>query len=171
MLFLTGFMGSGKSTLGKGLARVIGIPFVDLDSEIERQESMSIPLIFADKGEDSFRKSESRILREIPSRFKSAVVATGGGTPCHNRNMEFMLDSGIVLYLRMSAAAITSRLKGSGKESRPLLASLPEEEIISFVEKKLEERESFYMRANVIADGINATPKKISNLLKENGIL
>ncbi len=171
ILFLTGFMGSGKSTVGRGVARLLKVPFIDLDSAIENEEGISVPEIFSRKGELYFRESESRVLRSLPSRYDSAVVATGGGTPCYGGNIDFMLNTGIVVYLSMPPAAIVSRLRGGERSSRPLIASLDDDELLPYVSGKLKEREPFYRRATLVAGALNATPEKITGLLRDNGYL
>lgn len=152
-IFLIGFMGSGKSTMGKKLATKLGYNFIDLDHEIEKQIGTSIGDYFAIHGEAAFRKLESENLKNFPYP-QNAVVATGGGTPCFFDNMDWMNANGTSMYIEMPPAALAKRLEG-GKEKRPLLRDLDEAQMIAFIESKLSERESFYKRATININGIN----------------
>lgn len=157
-IFLIGFMGCGKSTLGKKLAAKLGYGFIDLDQVFEDQIASSIGEYFAANGEDAFRALESKVLKEYnyPS---DCVVATGGGAPCYFDNMEWMNNNGITFYIEMPPIALAKRLE-KGKEKRPLLRDMSEEQLIKFIESKLTERDSFYKRAALIVDGINLTPDR-----------
>ncbi|SMC78882.1 shikimate kinase [Pedobacter africanus] len=152
-IFLIGFMGSGKSTMGKKLATKLGYDFIDLDHEIEKQIGTSISDYFGSHGEAAFRELESQSLKNF-AYPQNAVVATGGGTPCFFDNMDWMNASGTSMYIEMPPAALAKRLEG-GKEKRPLLRDLDEAGMIAFIESKLSERESFYKRATIIINGIN----------------
>lgn len=154
-IFLIGFMGCGKSTMGKKLAVKLGYEFIDLDHQIESSIGTTIAQYFSVHGEAAFRKLESEALKtfDYPA---NAVIATGGGTPCFFDNMEWMNASGLSVYIEMPAAALARRLEG-GKGKRPLLKDLNEEEMISFIENKLTEREVFYKRALVTVNGITLT--------------
>ncbi|MDR6786366.1 shikimate kinase [Pedobacter africanus] len=152
-IFLIGFMGSGKSTMGKKLATKLGYDFVDLDHEIEKQIGTSIGDYFASHGEAAFRKLESESLKNFPYP-QNAVVATGGGAPCFFDNMDWMNANGTSMYIEMPPAALAKRLEG-GKEKRPLLRDLNEAQMVAFIESKLSERESFYKRATILINGIN----------------
>lgn len=154
-IFLIGFMGCGKSTMGKKLAVKLGYEFIDLDHQIESSIGTTIAQYFSVHGEAAFRKLESEALKtfDYPS---NAVIATGGGTPCFFDNMEWMNANGLSVYIEMPAAALARRLEG-GKEKRPLLRDLNEKEMITFIENKLTEREVFYKRALVTVNGITLT--------------
>ncbi|MGQ9619828.1 MAG: shikimate kinase, partial [Bacteroidales bacterium] len=141
-------MGSGKTTAGKKLASLTGWKFIDLDSEIEKKEDKSIPEIFSTLGEDYFRKTEAETLRSIKPD-KSVIIATGGGAPCFYGNMDYMLSSGIVIYLKLTPGQLKQRLETDNTE-RPLLKEITDEKLPGFIEKKLEERENFYNRAHII---------------------
>src|SRR5688572_3635141 len=95
-IFLIGFMGSGKSTQGKKLAKALQRPFIDLDNYIEKKEEMSVENIFAEKSEEVFREKEALYLKQVISRYESSVISCGGGTPCFNDNLEVMLKKGVV---------------------------------------------------------------------------
>jgi shikimate kinase len=153
IVYIIGFMGSGKSTAGKKLAASLGWDFIDLDRRIEERAGKTIPRIFEQDGEDHFRKTESVVLRSVAS-LNETIISTGGGTPCHGDNMDFMLSSGITVYLKLTPAQLTNRLLGSSGE-RPLIKNIPDDQLYVFIEKKLAVREKWYSRANIIIDGIN----------------
>ena len=150
-IFLIGFMGCGKSSLGKRLARRLNYRFVDLDEEIERQTGRSIAEIFSRDGENYFRQLEANILRQIEWSMPT-VVATGGGTPCYFDNMNYINNNGVSVYLRMSPKSLAWRMENTHKK-RPLIANLQGERLLQFVESKLAEREQFYMQAHCIVKG------------------
>lgn len=154
-VFLIGFMGCGKSTLGRKLATKLGYDLVDLDHQIELIAGTSVADYFAVNGEEVFRKLESDTLKEFDYP-KNCVIATGGGTPCYFDNMDWMNENGTTVYIEMSALALAKRLE-SGISKRPLLRNLSEEKLVQFIEDKLEERQSFYTRAAVVLNGVNLT--------------
>jgi shikimate kinase len=159
IVYIIGFMGSGKSTAGRKLATSLGWSFIDLDRRIEEKAGKTIPQIFSDNGEEHFRKIESETLRELVSELNT-VVSTGGGTPCHGVNMDFMLGTGLTIYLKMTPIQLTSRLLESSGE-RPLIKNIPDNKLEDFIEDKLAVREKWYLRAKIIVNGMNLD---ISNL-------
>jgi shikimate kinase len=159
-IFLIGFMGSGKSTHARKLAAAIGYSYLDLDEYIQKKEGASVQQIFSEKGEGHFRTLEKKYLEEIVQQDHCAVVSLGGGTVCFNNNMEKVLESGLAVYLKMSAEALCSRLSNSRQE-RPMIAGKNKEELLSFIKTKLEERRVFYERAQVTVDGLNLNPSKL----------
>ena len=152
-IFLLGFMGSGKSTTGKKLASHLKWTFIDLDEKIENITGMKIRDIFSEKGEAFFRKTESEALQGIASE-SNVVISTGGGTPCFGDNMDFMLRTGLTVYLRMTPARLKSRLADSS-DHRPLLKDIGKEDLEEYIAGKLSEREKWYSRAEIIIDGFN----------------
>lgn len=114
-IFLVGYMYSGKTTIGKQLAKKLNISFVDLDQAIEQRYHVSIPVFFNKYGEDAFRILERNVL-EIVSDMDDVVISTGGGTPCFGDNMDFILSKGSVVYRKMTSAAILSRESRSKKQ-------------------------------------------------------
>lgn len=156
-------MGSGKSTLGKRLASIMALPFIDLDSEIVKQEGSPISEIFRKNGEEYFRTTESEALRSIDTKA-GAVVATGGGAPCYGNNLEYMNRTGLTVYLKMSPAALASRLAQS-KESRPLIAGLTGDKLLQYIEEKLHEREPYYNKASIVFDGLSADAAKLKEII------
>lgn len=150
-IFLIGFMGSGKSTLGRRLKTEMGWDFIDLDDYFEEQFQTSIKTFFAENGEDAFRKAEKKMLAEVIDKEK-VIIATGGGTPCYFDNMAKMNESGLSIYIKLPVETLAGRLRGP-KQVRPLVAGKSGEELNAFIAEKLSEREPFYSKAQVIADG------------------
>lgn len=150
-IFLIGYMGSGKSTLGKKLASRLGIAFFDLDQLIIEQISLSIPDFFERYGEEAFREKESEVLRNVDTAVLQ-VVAVGGGTPCFYDNMQWMNDHGKTIYLQLSAKALWTRLDRSDVSKRPVLQGLKGDELLDFVSEKLQEREPYYLQAQYAID-------------------
>jgi shikimate kinase len=165
-IFLIGFMGSGKSTLGSQLARRLDYQFVDMDQLIEDTAEMSIPEIFDEHGEEVFRKWEHDILLELCQRDK-LVISTGGGVPCHSGNMDLMNSHGNTIYLRLSPEALLSRLIKSRTE-RPLIKGKSETELLDFIESKLKTREEYYMLATQVVDGLNMKAESLAGLLRDS---
>ncbi|WP_316791389.1 shikimate kinase [Pedobacter frigoris] len=162
-IFLIGFMGCGKSTLGKKLATKLGYDFIDLDQQLEKEIGDSVGNYFAAHGEDAFRRQEKKTLQDY-NYPANIVVATGGGAPCYFDNMEWMNANGKTVYIEMSPVALAKRLE-SGKEKRPLIKNLNEAELIAFIEAKLAEREVFYKQASISASGISLTADALRAIL------
>ena len=151
LVYIVGFMGSGKSTAGRKIASALGWNFIDLDRKIEERAGKTIPLIFAQEGEDHFRIIESEVLKSIDN-LSETIISTGGGTPCHGDNMEFMVDTGLTIYLKLTPGQITERLLNSSGE-RPLLKNVPDDKLIFFIEEKLAFREKWYSKAKITTPG------------------
>jgi shikimate kinase len=164
-IFLLGFMGSGKSTAGKKLASHLKWSFIDLDEKIEKMAGMKIPDIFSRKGESFFRKLESEALKGMSSETNT-VISTGGGTPCFGDNMDFMLSTGLTIYLKMTPARLKKRLAKSTEE-RPLLKDIDNTELQEYITGKLTEREKWYSRAEIIVDGFNIGLLDLYSLVKK----
>ncbi len=159
-IFLVGFMCSGKTRVGREVAKRLGFDFIDLDSEIERKEGMTIPEIFEEKGEDFFRKLEFQVLQDISDR-KGVVISTGGGLGANPEAMSFMKDRGTVVWLRVSFENFLRRC--SSKKDRPLLARGRD-----YLKRLLEEREKVYSGAHITVEdegGIEAKVERILSLL------
>ncbi|HET6244258.1 MAG: shikimate kinase [Bacteroidetes bacterium] len=142
LIFLTGFMGCGKSTTGKKLAGKLSFEFIDLDQYIEQRHESTIAEILNVKGEEYFRNIETACLAELASK-SNVVISTGGGTPCFNHNMNLINASGVSIYLKLSVDALFVRLKNA-KHQRPLLDNLEGEKLRMAIRTKLAEREPFY---------------------------
>ena len=143
--FLIGYMGSGKTTLGRAVAARTGIRFIDLDDYIEEREGCSIREIFASRGEDAFRAIERDALQKV-SRMADTLVACGGGTPCFGDNMDLLNRCGLTVYLDAPHESLLSRLK-EGRAKRPLIAGLSDEELDEFIVRQMEWRRPHYSRA------------------------
>lgn len=147
-LYLIGYMGSGKSTVGKMLAAALGYSFVDLDLFIEQRYLKSVSQLFAEYGEAHFREVEHRALLEV-STFEQVVISTGGGSPCFFNNMEFMNREGLTIYLKATVNTLYERLL-KGRNKRPLIANKTKEELVQYIEQMLEKREPFYSQSALI---------------------
>lgn len=147
-IFLIGFMGCGKTTLGRALGRATGLRFVDLDSMIEARSGLSIARLFALQGPEGFRALESEVLAEVAAAAPATptVVACGGGTPCFNGNMDLMNRAGTTVWLTAPPGVILTRLK-QARDGRPLLAGKTDAELEAFVVASLDERRPHYSRA------------------------
>jgi len=165
-IFLIGFMGSGKTTLGASLAREIGYTFVDMDQLIEDTAGMTVPGIFNEHGEEVFRKWEHDILLEL-CRRENIVVATGGGAPCHGEMMSTMQQHGTTVYITLTPEALKDRLMQS-KADRPLIRGKSEQELLEFITALLEKREIYYNQASITIDGISLNPDNLVTLLRNS---
>ena len=149
-IILIGYMGAGKTTIGKILAKDLGIPFYDLDWYIETRMRKKVKQIFDERGEEGFRVIEKNMLHEV-AEFEDVVLACGGGTPCFFDNMEYLVGQGDVVYLRGTPEVLFRHLK-MGKGVRPLLLGKNDEELLEYIKENVEKREEFYMKANHIVD-------------------
>jgi shikimate kinase len=164
IIYIIGFMGSGKTTIGRELALKLNWSFTDLDKKIEEYAGKSIPEIFSQKGEGFFREIETKVL-ESQRTVVDTVISTGGGTPCHGDNMKFMLDTGLTIYLKLSPAELETRLSDSRGE-RPLIMNLDKGDLKIFIERKLADREKWYDRSEIIIGGINPDIDQIVHLVR-----
>ena len=163
-LFLIGLLGSGKSFLGKELAQLVKLPFIDLDEVLEKQEGKKVSEIFSNSGEAQFRKMEAKALR-AQSNQKEFVMATGGGTPCFHDNMDFINQVGTSIFLNTPISEIVNRLNDEEIKTRPLLSTIPKEQLQPTLEGMLQNRLPFYSKAHVQIQGATITAKEILNLL------
>lgn len=165
-IFITGYMGSGKTTAGRKLAADLGYEFIDLDHFIESQYQQNIPEIFAAKGEGEFRVMEHNALKKVMEK-NDAIISCGGGTPCYFDNMELMNNNGITIYLKMSVNALVSRLLNA-KEKRPLIIGKTEPELHAFITQQLEKREDFYHKAQFIVKGKNLDVGELAAFIRQS---
>ena len=147
-IYLIGYMGAGKTTLGHYLADAMQMSFVDLDHFIENRYLKSIGQIFQEKGEEGFRRIEEKMLHEVAS-FENIVISTGGGTPVFYDNMAFMNRTGLTVYLKVSVEELVNRLN-KAKSGRPLIRNKSKEELTTFVEESLKQREPVYLTSQLI---------------------
>jgi shikimate kinase len=150
-IFLIGMPSSGKSTLGKNLAKLLNYEFVDMDSRIIATEGLTVNEIFTLKGEEYFRQIESQHLRKIATEQK-IIVATGGGTPCHHNGMEFIKQNGISIFLNVSPEILAERVKHSRSKDRPMFKS-DSETLYQDLKKRYELRLPFYTQADLSIEG------------------
>jgi len=176
-IYLTGFMTSGKSTLGPIIANVIGFDFYDLDKEIEKEENLSVIEIFEKRGEPYFREIESRILKDL-SNGNRVIISLGGGTIINSVNYELMKRTGKIVYLKVSPSNLYKRLKN--KIDRPLFRDLvlgenPQEDFIHRIKELLDKRKIYYEKADLTIDTdmspigitVDKIAKKIMDLFHE----
>ncbi len=165
-IFLIGMMGSGKSFWCKKLSKKLKSGGYDLDFLIESHEEKTIAEIFAEDGEDYFRRSEAKILRWFGEK-KTFALATGGGTPCFHENMDWMNKNGITIWIDESIDMLVERLKPE-KAHRPLIQKLSDEELHSFLTAKLVERFPFYQRATYRLQGKDISDAGFAKIIKEH---
>ncbi len=162
-IFLLGYMGSGKSTIGKLLAADFNTDFIDLDHEIEKTEGVSISELFKKKGEIYFRKSERKLLEKILCENFDGIVSLGGGTPCYGDNLDLIKENkeATSVYLKMSVQKLTDRLFAE-KDHRPLISHLEQkEQLEEFIRKHLFERGFYYNQSDLIINCDDKNPAEI----------
>lgn len=164
VVILIGYMGSGKSTLGKKIARKLNYEFLDTDSAIEEKEGLTIAAIFEQFGEEHFRNLEHDLLLSLRGKEK-IVIATGGGMPCFKGNMDLLNEMGRTFYLNRSVNELVYRLVNA-KRVRPLIAGKSPDELAAFIELNLKKRNPFYQKAKYILERDQQTPEFIETVLK-----
>ena len=150
-IFLTGYMGAGKTTLGKAFARRMELEFIDLDWYIEERFHRSIPQLFAERGEEGFRLLERNMLHEA-GEFENVVISVGGGTPCFFDNMDYMNRQGMTVFLDVNTDVLFRRLRVATQQ-RPILQEKTDEELREFIGKTLTNRMPHYQKARYTFDG------------------
>ncbi len=155
-IYLIGFMGSGKSSMGKKLAARMGYSYIDLDERIELDQKQTISEIFAEKGEEAFRLLERLFLHQT-FKIENIVVSTGGGAPVFFDNMEQMNTNGLCIYLQGDVDLLVSRVIRN-QQQRPLIANLNQEELRGFMKEQLEIRKPFYEKARMHIKSKDLTP-------------
>ena len=151
-LFLIGYMGCGKSTLGRKLAQRLSVGFADTDALIEAREGAAVADIFQLAGESYFRRAERAVLDELIDSGRPLVVSTGGGLPVWEDNMARMNAAGTTVYLRRTAEQIAGRLSPYGRRKRPRLRGLSDEELVAFMRRDMASREAFYAQACCVVE-------------------
>ena len=171
-IFLIGYMGAGKTTLGKAFARAMGLTFIDLDWYIEERFHKTIRELFTERGEDAFRDLERRMLHEA-GEFEDVVISVGGGTPCFFDNVDYMNSVGETVFLDVDIRVLFRRLK-IAKQQRPLLDGKSDEELMLFIQEALQKRLPFYTQAKHTFNGekledrrqIQQSVERLKELLK-----
>jgi shikimate kinase len=149
-IILIGYMGAGKTTIGKALSKELGIIFYDLDWYIENRMRKTVSQIFAERGEEGFRKIEYNMLHEV-AEFEDVIISCGGGTPCFFDNMDYLNQQGQVVYLKAEPEVLYKHLL-MAKVERPLIKGKSQEELLTFISEQLERREPFYSKARYTLD-------------------
>ena len=149
-IIIIGYMGSGKTTVGHALSQELGLPFYDLDWYIETRMHRTVKQIFDEKGEEGFRKIEHNLLHEV-AEFEDVIISCGGGTPCFFDNIDYSNRQGETVYLKCTTDVLYKHLK-MGKTVRPLLLNKTPDEVKTFIEAQLKQREPFYAKAKHIVD-------------------
>ena len=162
-VILVGFMGSGKSSLGKKLANRMNIPFLDSDTEIEKHAKKSIGEIFGEHGESYFRTLEMNYIQSLRAQDEF-VLATGGGMPCFDTNMDLLNELGTTFYLERSPRELNSRLS-EAKKQRPLIEGMTDGDRLNYIEEKLSQREEFYKQAAFVLSREEQTVDAIAELI------
>ena len=149
-IILIGYMGAGKTTVGKALAKELHMPFYDLDWYIESRMHKTVKAIFDERGEAGFRKIEHNMLHEV-AEFEDIIISCGGGTPCFFDNIDYMNRQGETVYLKATPEVLYGHLK-MGKTIRPLLLNKTSDEVQVFIREQLAQRESYYSKAKYVLD-------------------
>ena len=167
-IFLTGYMGAGKTTLGKAIARKLSIPFVDLDWYIEERFHKTVGELFTERGEAGFRELERVMLHEVGA-FEDVIISTGGGAPCFFDNMDFMNRNGKTVFLSVHPDVLFQRLRVA-KQQRPILQGKKDDELRIFIVQALDKRAPFYTQAQYTfnageLEDLNQIEKSVERLL------
>ncbi|MEJ7626141.1 MAG: shikimate kinase [Ferruginibacter sp.] len=164
-IFLTGFMGSGKTHWGRVWADTYKYDFYDLDEQIEKREQRTIAEIFDQNGEDIFRLLEAKMLRDM-ARYEHCIISCGGGTPCFHENMEWMNEKGFTVYLSASPGFLFENIE-KGKQTRPLINVVNKAELLFFTEQKLKERLPYYQMAKSTLSAEEITKESFEKILAD----
>lgn len=146
-LFLIGYMGCGKSTTARKVAKLLDVATVDTDAMVEQREGASVNDIFYYQGEEYFRDAERRVLEDLIAADEDMVISTGGGLPTWSDNMELMNRSGATVWIDRSAEQTAKRLSPHGRQKRPKLRGLNDEELVEFMQRNMAERKCHYSKA------------------------
>lgn len=152
-IFLVGYSGCGKTTLGRKAAKRLNVRFIDTDTAIEEMEQASVSDIFRYGGEDYFRNTERKVLEMISDSCEPAIISTGGGLPVWRDNAELLNTMGVTVYISRPAEQIARRLSPYGRAKRPRLRGLGDAELVEFMERDIAAREPFYGKAHRRLDG------------------
>ncbi len=149
-IILVGYMGSGKTTIGRQLARALGLEFYDLDWYIETRYHRTVAQVFAERGEDGFREMERNMLHEV-AEFENIVLSCGGGTPCFFDDMDYLNAQGETIYLKATPEVLARHLR-MGRVERPLIKGKSDSELLQYIQASLQDREPFYSKAKHVID-------------------
>lgn len=164
-IIIIGYMGAGKTTIGRALSRTIGVPFYDLDWYIQQRMRRTVKQLFEERGEEGFRKVEHNMLHEV-AEFEDIILSCGGGTPCFFDNMDYLNQQGETVYLKAEPDVLYGHLK-MGKVVRPLLLNKTPDEVQAFIRQQLVAREPYYSKAKHMIDvSLLDTSQKIQNTVE-----
>ena len=164
-IILIGYMGAGKTTLGKLLAKKMGLEFIDLDWYIENRFRTTVSQLFATRGEEGFRTIERNMLHEV-AEFENVLIASGGGAPCFFDNMDYMNTQATTIYLKSTPEILRVHLRMS-KQQRPLIAQKNDEELDAFIRESLNKREPYYSQAKIAFDiGLLSSGSRIQDAVE-----
>lgn len=149
-IILVGYMGSGKTTVGRQLAMALGLSFYDLDWYIEMRYHRTVAQLFAERGEEGFRELERNMLHEV-AEFENVVLSCGGGTPCFFDNMDYINSMAETIFLKADPEVLAMHLR-MGKVERPLIKGKTGEELVQYIQESLQHREPFYSKAKHTLD-------------------
>ena len=149
-IIIIGYMGAGKTTVGRALSKAIGVPFYDLDWYIEQRMRRSVRQLFDERGEEGFRRVERNMLHEV-AEFEEVILSCGGGTPCFFDNMEYLNRQGETVYLKAAPDVLYAHLR-MGRAVRPLLLGKTPDEVRAFIQEQLVAREPYYPKAKHVID-------------------
>ncbi len=168
LLFLIGYMGCGKSTIGRKLSSRLDWDLIDTDAMIERREGISIGEIFDTRGEEYFRGAEQSILTEIIERGRDCIVSTGGGLPMWGDNMSVMNSAGESIYIHRTAENIASRLSPRGRAKRPKIRGLSDEELVAYMSENIALRDPIYRQSSLIIEAVPLSDDQILDTIVEH---
>ena len=165
-LYLTGYMGTGKSTLGRKIAKRTELPFFDTDKMVEESEGAEVADIITYAGEEYFREAERRALEQT-AECERAIISTGGGLPIWGDNQKWIEEHGVSVYIKRSPEQILSRLSPHGRQKRPKFRGKSDEELLQFMHEHLAEREPIYLNADIVIDCSEVSDWEIADRLCE----
>ena len=165
-LYLTGYMASGKSTLGRKIAKRAELPFLDTDKMVEEAEGAEVADIITFAGEEYFRQAERKALEQT-AEYENAIISTGGGLPIWGDNQKWIEEHGVSVYLNRAPEQILSRLSEHGRQKRPKFRGKSDEELLQFMHEHLAEREPIYLKANIVFDCSQTSDNEIIDQLVE----
>ncbi len=166
LLFLIGYMGCGKSTIGRKLSKRLRWRLVDTDAEIEQREGATISEIFATRGEDAFRLMERECVERLAAEGENVIVSTGGGLPIWGDNMAMLNSLGETIYIARTAENIASRLSPGGRERRPKLRGLSDEELVEFMSTNIAQRDPKYREAKLVIEAVPMNDTEILDAIE-----
>ncbi|MBT8196165.1 MAG: shikimate kinase [Bacteroidia bacterium] len=164
-IYLIGYMGAGKSVLGRELALKMGFDFIDLDQMVELQKNQTISSIFETHGEATFREFEKEALLQT-ANLENTIISTGGGAPCFSDNINWMNENGLTVFLKVSLGKLFHRLTLS-KKDRPLIKDKPDLDLMEFMIENLIQREEYYSKAKLICEDDNLASEKLFDIIQK----